>query len=222
MFACQDGGCEGEEFFRHSQGHWHSALPGWSLHRRLLQRAVNKPCEPSSGLRLWPSTSRLETSSSEGGMDQMDIPYGGRRNVLVFVDNLGGLHALSVSNSMLPCHLFLNSHTYFLSLPKQQERCAFSNSEALSCSCMPVCIHSCSCWIQVCVHCADCGAKGLSRQVSCDCDGVPVQHGANVRRRGGRRAGLFQMEARLQHQLARHLILSKLVLPFFSLPRLSV
>ena len=145
LATCQDGGCEAEELFGHSQGHWRSALPGWSVHHRLLRRAVNKPSQPSPCLRLRPSTSRLETRSSEGGMDPMDIPYGGRRNVLVFVDNLGGLHALSVSNSMLPCHLFLNSHTYFLSLPKQQERCAFSNSEDLNCSCMPVCIRCCGC-----------------------------------------------------------------------------
>jgi hypothetical protein len=35
-------------------------------------------------------------------MHLMDIPYGGRRNVLVFVDKLGGLHALRVLNFVFP------------------------------------------------------------------------------------------------------------------------
>ena len=118
LATCQDGGCEAEELFGHSQGHWRSALPGWSLHHRLLLWAVNKPSQPSPCLRLQPSTSRLDTSSAEGSMDPMDIPYGGRRNVLVFVDNLGGLHALRVLSSMFPCHLFLNSHVYFSFLTK--------------------------------------------------------------------------------------------------------
>jgi hypothetical protein len=55
--------------------------------------------------------------------------------------------------------------------------------------------------------CAGSGAEGLSRQDGRHRDSVPAQHGAVVRRRSGRRAGLLQMEAPLRHQPARRPIL---------------
>lgn len=51
---------------------------------------------------------------------------------------------------------------------------------------------------------AGCSARGVSEQGACNIVTVCFQHGAVIRRCGGGREGLLQVEAPAWHQLARH------------------